>query len=356
MIELARGNIIEADAEALVNTVNSVGVMGKGIALQFKKAYPENYEAYRKAAKAGDVYPGRMFVYETGRIVNPKFIINFPTKRHWKGNSKLGDIWLGLLDLVHQMKQRRIGSIAIPPLGCGMGGLKWRDVKPLIEQAFEDVPDIRVLLYEPQAAPDASRMPVAPKRNGLTRARAMLIRLMDLYGVPGYPLTLLELQKLAYFLQESGEPLKLRYMKQKFGPYADNLNHVLQRLEGAWIEGYGDRTMKAEIKCKPGAVDAAIKRLAQEENSRNVEQVLGRVEALIKGYEHPYGLELLATLHWIVAHEHPGEELDASKAVNAFLQWSERKRERYKPDHIRKAWERLESLGWLGRFVGTVSS
>jgi O-acetyl-ADP-ribose deacetylase (regulator of RNase III) len=164
MIETKRGNLLEADAEALVNTVNSVGVMGKGIALQFKKAFPENYEAYRKAVKRGEVYPGRMFVHATGRMVNPKFIVNFPTKRHWKSPSNLEDIWIGLLALVEDVKRLGIRSIAVPPLGCGMGGLNWKDVRPLILQAFDEVPGVSVLLYEPHR-PDASTMPVA-NRNG----------------------------------------------------------------------------------------------------------------------------------------------------------------------------------------------
>lgn len=347
MIEPRKGNILEADAEALVNTVNGVGVMGKGIALQFKKAFPKNYDAYRRAAKEGAVYPGRMLVYATGTAVNPKFIINFPTKRHWKGRSRLEDIRAGLQALIGDIRRLGIRSIAVPPLGCGMGGLKWHEVKPLIQQSFEEIPQVRVLLYEPQTPPDASAMPVAERRSGLTRARAMLIRLMDLYGVPGYTLTLLEIQKLAYFLQEVGERLNLRYGKHKFGPYADGLNHVLQRLEGAWIEGYGDRTVRAEIKNKPGAVQAAIERLAQEEDAQEAERRLARIASLIRGFEHPYGLELLSTLHWLASHEDPGVADDASIAVEAFQNWDERKRERYRPEHIRKAWNRLKSEGWL---------
>lgn len=347
MIEPKRGNILEADAEALVNTVNSVGVMGKGIALQFKKAFPENYETYRKAAKRGEVYPGRMFIYATGRMVNPKFIVNFPTKRHWNKPSSLEDIWIGLLALVEDVKRLGIRSIALPPLGCGLGGLNWKDVRPLIVQAFEELPDVHVMLYEPLSAPDASAMPVAQRNDVLTRARAMLIRLMDRYRIPGYTLTLLEVQKLAYFLQEAGEPLNLRYRKDKFGPYADNLNHVLQRLEGAWIEGYGDRTTRAEIKNKPGAVEAAAKRLSEERDANEVERRLKRIADLIRGFEHPYGLELLSTLHWVASHENADASEDFAKALLAFQEWSKRKEERYRPEHIKRAWDRLMNDGWL---------
>jgi O-acetyl-ADP-ribose deacetylase (regulator of RNase III) len=349
MIDICRGNMLKADAEAYVNTVNSVGVMGKGIALQFKKAFPDNYEAYRAAAKAGEVAPGRMFVYPTGRMVNPKFIVNFPTKRHWKENSKMEYIRSGLLDLVEQIRRLSIGSIAIPPLGCGMGGLSWQEVRPTIEKAFEELPDVRVLLYEPQDSPAASEMPVGQKDNGLTRARAMLIRLMDLYSIPGYKLSLLEVQKLAYFLQEAGEPLRLRYAKHKYGPYADNLNHVLQRLEGAWIVGYGDRISRAEIRSKPGAVEAAKSVLADEEDAAEIESRLRRVENLIRGYEHPYGLELLSSIHWIALHENPQAAVDTATALETFQRWGARKRERYRAEHIHKARERLQRQGWLDK-------
>jgi uncharacterized protein YwgA len=159
-------------------------------------------------------------------------------------------------------------------------------------------------------------------------------------------LTLLEVQKLAYFLQQAGEPLNLRYRKDKFGPYADNLNHVLQRLEGAWIEGYGDRTTRAEIRNKPGAVEASTKLLAQERDANEVEERLGRIASLIRGFEHPYGLELLSTLHWVVSQNVEASD-DFAKALDAFRQWRKRKEERYRPEHIKRAWDRLQDDGWL---------
>lgn len=149
MIERTKGNILKVDAEALVNTVNCVGYMGKGIALQFKQAFPDNFKAYEKACDKGQVKPGRMFVHETGNIFNPRYIINFPTKRHWRGKSRLEDIRLGLIALIEEVKRLRICSVAVPPLGCGLGGLNWKTVRPMIEHAFAELPDVRVLLYEP---------------------------------------------------------------------------------------------------------------------------------------------------------------------------------------------------------------
>jgi len=149
MFEFKQGNLLEEKAEALVNTVNCVGVMGKGIALQFKQVYPENFRHYEKACKASEVQPGRMFTVATGSLLNPRYIINFPTKRHWRNNSKIEDIKSGLVALVQQLQQLDITSIAMPALGCGNGGLNWADVKPLIESAFTQIPDVQVIIFEP---------------------------------------------------------------------------------------------------------------------------------------------------------------------------------------------------------------
>jgi O-acetyl-ADP-ribose deacetylase (regulator of RNase III) len=143
-------NLLEAPADALVNTVNTVGIMGKGLALQFKQAYPGNFRAYESACRRGEVHLGKMFTYETGRLDRPRFVINFPTKGHWRSRSKLSDIKAGLDDLRDVIRERHIDSIAIPPLGCGNGGLDWRDVRPLIVEALADLPNVRVMVYPPQ--------------------------------------------------------------------------------------------------------------------------------------------------------------------------------------------------------------
>jgi O-acetyl-ADP-ribose deacetylase (regulator of RNase III) len=164
MIERTQGDLLKADAEALVNTVNCVGAMGKGIALQFKKAFPENFEAYAAACRREEVRPGRMFVFATGQMFNPRFIINFPTKRHWRGKSRYEDITSGLKALVQEVRTRKIRSIAVPPLGSGLGGLQWSKVKRMIEAAFEELPEVRVMLYEPKGNPDDVDMPVGTPR------------------------------------------------------------------------------------------------------------------------------------------------------------------------------------------------
>jgi O-acetyl-ADP-ribose deacetylase (regulator of RNase III) len=165
MIKLTRGDIFKAEAEALVNTVNCVGVMGRGLALQFKRAFPKNFKAYAAACKRGEVKPGRMLVVETGELANPRYIVNFPTKRHWRGKSRLADIDAGLDALIGDVKRLRIRSIAVPPLGCGLGGLDWADVRPRIQRAFASSPDVEVLLYEPPGppAPNEGRRPTPPR-------------------------------------------------------------------------------------------------------------------------------------------------------------------------------------------------
>jgi O-acetyl-ADP-ribose deacetylase (regulator of RNase III) len=147
MIELVQGNLLEADVEAQVNAINCRGVMVKGIALQFKLAFPEMFKAYQKACKAGEVQPGKLFIVPVGQLSNPKFIVNFPTKRHWMEPSRLEDIKSGLVALTDDVQKLGITSIAVPRLGCGAGGLDWQDVKPLIEDAFADVPSVKVLLF-----------------------------------------------------------------------------------------------------------------------------------------------------------------------------------------------------------------
>ncbi|MGL6339867.1 MAG: type II toxin-antitoxin system antitoxin DNA ADP-ribosyl glycohydrolase DarG, partial [Waterburya sp.] len=206
MIEFKQGNLLEENIEALVNTVNCVGVMGKGIALQFKQAFPENFKQYKKACDHKKVQPGRMFTTSTGQLF-PKYIINFPTKNHWKGKSKIEDIESGLKALVKEVRQLNIKAIAIPPLGCGNGGLDWAQVKPMIVNAFVELLDVQVVIFEPEGAPVADKMKVVTDKPKMTVARALFIRLLELYKIPDYRLTKLEIQKLAYFLQEAGEQL-----------------------------------------------------------------------------------------------------------------------------------------------------
>ena len=199
-----------------------------------------------------------MFIFDLHSMLNPKYVINFPTKRDWRQKSRYEDVGSGLKALVADVQRLRISSIAVPPLGCGLGGLNWRKVCPMIEKAFAQLPNVRVMIFEPVGAPDAKTMPVRTARPKLTVARALFIRLMDQYAAQAYRLTLLEIQKLAYFLQEAGQPLRLKYQAHHYGPYAPNLNKVLEVLERHYTSGYGD-TQKpdVEIELLAGAADEA---------------------------------------------------------------------------------------------------
>lgn len=346
MIKRLQGNILHADAEALVNTVNCVGVMGKGVALQFRQAFPDNYEYYRKACNVGSVQVGRVLVWESNRLQMPKYIINFPTKKHWRGNSQMQFIESGLESLREEIQRHGIRSVAIPPLGCGHGGLDWNEVRPRIEQSLESLPDVEILLYEPGQAPSAESMKVDTPDPGMTLSRAMIVLLLQQYTQPGYRLTMLEIQKLAYFLQVAGEPLKLRFVKHKFGPYAENLNHALQRLEGHYLRGYGDRSGRSSVRVTPAGLDKAECFLATHDENHEARERLDRVRQLIEGFETPYGMELLATVHW-VSTEQPDAARNSEQAMQLTYAWNKRKKDLFKPEHIETAWGRLRDKQWL---------
>lgn len=340
MVEFVKGNLLEADVDALVNTVNTKGVMGKGVALQFRRAFPANYTAYRAACAAGDVRLGRMFVFMTGQPEGPRAIVNFPTKDHWRSRSRLPDIEAGLSDLRRVLLKLDVRSVALPPLGCGLGGLRWSEVGPRIEQALADLP-LRVLVYEPQPALAPERMRTAREQPQMTAFRATLIWLLGRYLKPGETATPLEVQKLLYFLQEAGEPLGLRFVKQRYGPYADAVRHAVERLEGHYLSGFGDGTGDANVRVLPGAMKEAEAFLADHPETHERYE---RVAELIDGFETPYGLELLATTHWVVVHEDGGGAQEAARLVR---EWTERKGRLFTDDHVAIAWDRLQEGGWF---------
>jgi O-acetyl-ADP-ribose deacetylase (regulator of RNase III) len=341
MIKFTTGDILAADADALVNTVNCVGVMGRGIALQFKNAFPANFEAYAAACARDEVKPGCMFVFETRRLTHPKFIINFPTKRHWKGKSRLGDIDSGLRALMQEINVRGIRSIAIPPLGSGLGGLNWADVRERIVSALVGLQDVEVIVYEPSGAPAATKSREIP---AMTVGRAALVVLMNRYlrGLLDPFVTLIELQKLMYFMQEAGEPLRLNYVKHHYGPYAENLRHVLTKIEGHLVSGYhdgGDAPSK-QLELVPGAVNEAEAVLAEDADTR---KRFAKVGDLVEGFETPFGLELLATVHWVATREQPADFDDLMAKLYA---WNDRKRQ-FNPRQVGIALKALEAKGWL---------
>jgi O-acetyl-ADP-ribose deacetylase (regulator of RNase III) len=307
MIHYRRGNLLQAQTEALVNTVNEVGVMGKGVALMFRDAFPENARAYEQAAKKGEVRVGRMLVTANRELLGPKWIINFPTKKHWRHPSRLEWVREGLKDLVRVLRKLHIRSVALPPLGCGNGGLEWTQVKREIEVAVADVEDVDIVVYEP-----TNVYQNAPKRSGLealTPARALIAELVRRYEVLGLECTHLEVQKLAWFLHRSIEtqrlpdPLKLSFAANRYGPYADNLRHLLDGLDGSYLH------------CEKRLSDAGPFDRIWFEDSKRIQvdnylrgdaavfrPALERTAAVIDGFESPLGMELLATVDWLVAN------------------------------------------------------
>ncbi|MGA2181863.1 MAG: macro domain-containing protein [Bryobacteraceae bacterium] len=344
MIELTHGDILQADTEALVNTVNCVGIMGRGIALQFRKAFPENFRVYEAACEREDVRPGKMLVFETGLLAGPRYVINFPTKRHWQGKSRMEDIEAGLPALIEEIGKRGIRSIAVPPLGCGLGGLNWDDVRERISRAFKSLPDVRVLLFEPAGAPEPAEMVKERKAPNMTPGRAVLIELMSRYlaAVMDPFVTLLEIHKLMYFMQETGENLRLRYEKGLYGPYAKNLRPVLNVIEGYFIVGYGDAEDDPErpIELLPGVTELASKFI---ESQPDTQARFDRVAQLIHGFETPFGMELLATVHWVCSREGAKSVEEAIQTTHA---WNDRKKV-FGPRQIELARDVLVTQHWL---------
>ena len=337
MIESTQGDLFEADAEALVNTVNCVGVMGRGIALQFKKTFPENFKQYKKQCDAKTLVPGTMFVFDTGSMFGQRYIINFPTKNHWRGKSKIADIESGLTALIDEVRSRKIKSIAIPPLGCGLGGLNWNEVRPLIEEAFAELPDVQVLLYEPGHAPAAEKMAKVKAVPTMTVVRAAMIALMRKYRAAAMDpdVTLLEIHKLMYFMVAFGEPMgRMEYQKGPYGPYSKNLHHILNETEGHYTLGFADG---GENPDKPiNLVDGAIEKAEAALESQEATQVnFGKVSELISGFETPFGMELLATVHWVAKQDGAETHTDALKLIG---EWTERKRDLFTARHVELAW------------------
>jgi len=344
MIEYKTGNILAEDAEALVNSVNCVGIMGRGIALQFKNAFPENYKSYAAACMRSEVQPGRMFVFETGRLTNPRYIINFPTKRHWRGKSRMEDMDAGLDALAQEIRSRNIRSIAIPPLGSGLGGLDWSKVRPRIEAMLRELGDVKGIIFEPSnelADTRANRSRTVPK---MTAGRAALVGLVDRYlrGLLDPFVTLLEVHKLMYFMQCAGEPLRLNYTKGLYGPYAENLRHVLKAVEGHLVSGYadgGDAPAK-QLKLVPGALEDAVSFL---KNKTKTQARFERVSDLVEGFESPFGLELLSTVHWIASKE-AVQSID--DVVAQTYAWNERKKQ-FSIRQIALAFDVLVQKDWI---------
>jgi O-acetyl-ADP-ribose deacetylase (regulator of RNase III) len=269
--------------------------------------------------------------------------VNFPTKRHWRGKSRIEDIDSGLAALVAEVERLGIRSIAIPPLGCGLGGLEWSEVRPRIERAFAQLPSVEVLIFEPAGAPQPEERAVSRDVPKMTPGRAVLVGLMERYlrGLMEPWVTLSEVHKLMYFAQVAGEPLRLRFVQAPYGPYAENLRHVLATIEGHLVTGYfdgGDRPDKL-LELVPRATEDSRAFLAMHADSL---ARFERVSELVEGFETPFGMELLASVHWVAANG----ARDPADGVRALHAWNERKKQ-FTDGQVALAYGQLAKHGWL---------
>ncbi len=320
MMKFVQGNLLEAKVEALVNTVNTVGVMGKGIALMFKEAFPNNFRDYEGACTRKEVRIGHMFVTETRTLDGPRWIINFPTKRHWRQPSKLEWIVDGLADLRNIIRSNKIRSLALPPLGSGNGGLDWREVRPEIQRLLGDLENVDIVVYEP-----TEKYRNVAKHTGvekLTPARALVAEMIRRYWVLGIECTYLEVQKLGWFLERAicflgiDDPLKLDFKADRYGPYSDRLRHLLDGLDGTYLhcnKRLSDAGPSDTIWFDEGRRQHVDLFLAQD-TSEPLNKVLDWTANRIDGFESPLGMELLATVDWLVEREHREPSLASIRA------------------------------------------
>jgi O-acetyl-ADP-ribose deacetylase (regulator of RNase III)/uncharacterized protein YwgA len=341
MITYHTGNLLEAQTEALVNTVNTVGVMGKGIALQFKEQYPHNNKLYVKACKTGALTIGKLLIVEESTLEGTKLIVNFPTKKDWKHPSVYAYIESGLEALAAELRKGTIKSIAIPPLGCGNGGLDWSKVKPMMMQYLQNLP-VDIHIYEPNEAIKAHLQKETQKTKSvaLTDKRAML-----LYAMFNYELSMNDsvnvfvANKLAYFLQRVGEPMRLTFQKAPYGPFSPQVAHVLYNLNGTYLKGLEQFEAKPfePLQLNYAAYDL-IKKHVEQSLTPEQQQHLASLQSLIQGFESFLALEVLATVDFL-RKENP--QLDKEGVIEAIGEWSPRKKQQMTEAYISVALERL---------------
>lgn len=333
------GDLFAQPVEALVNTVNCVGVMGKGVALEFKRRWPDNYKAYKRVCDARELTPGRMFVFDRGKLFRdegPRYIINFPTKNHWRSKSTLEYVSAGLDALIDEIRERGISSIAMPPLGCGNGGLDWKDVRPLIESRLAELTDVKVVVLAPKDAEDEPEH--AQVKMGMNRQRAILLKTLgDFEGYFDGRFDRISLQKIVYFLQVFGTPFNLQFSRNLHGPYSESLRKAFIAFEKlGMISGFTSADRQSHV--TPAAYAAADEYLKDGDPADL--NLIERLSKLIQGYESPYGLELLSSVHWLAEKE---QHYPVEKIIEEMRNWNDGKRNSFNDKVIRLAYERLKA-------------
>lgn len=340
MITYHTGNLLDAPAQALVNTVNTVGVMGKGIALQFRERFKRNYAAYLKACKAKELEPGRLLAVEELTPAGPRLIINFPTKTDWRRKSTYVYVEAGLQALATLIEERQLESVALPPLGCGHGGLDWERVRPLIEHYLGALPNTEILVYEPNEQVKAvlQQKPAVTAR--LTPARAMFLYSLFAYESLGEEASVFAANKLAYFLQRLGEPLKIKFQAHHYGPYSPAVQHVLYNLNGKYIQGMEQNEAKAfePLQLNYDYLEELVQYIARELSPEQRHR-LNNLLQLIDGFQSALALEVLASVDFLQARNPTQDPMQLYEELQA---WSERKRRLISPYHTQVAYEHLQ--------------
>lgn len=344
-IEYKSGDMFGEPAEAIVNTVNCVGVMGKGVALEFKRRWPDNFRAYKRLCDAEMLKPGKMFIFQVGDLLeneDRRFLINFPTKQHWKAKSKIEYVEHGLDDLADQVRKLGIKSLVMPPLGCGNGGLDWSEVRPLIEEKLASLRDVRFVVFSPSSEiglpAEQDQVP-----NDLTIPRAtMMVVFGQLEKYFGGYFTRLTAQKLVYFMQVLGSEFGLKYSKAQYGPYSEGLHKIFKAMERKrYISGYEGEDRQVIVTPSTFAASDDFLRA----NAVDVSPLTQKLSLLVAGYESPYGMELLSSVHFLSVTEGITTQPEMSQALEA---WSDHKRENFPRTAVTTALKRLADDGCLG--------
>jgi O-acetyl-ADP-ribose deacetylase (regulator of RNase III) len=351
-ITYSSGDLVDADVDALVNTVNTVGVMGKGLALQFKRRFPDNFRRYAAACKRDEVQLGHMFVVSVDALDGPRYIVNFPTKKHWRSRSRLPDIEEGLHDLVRVVQELGITSIAVPPLGTGNGGLKWPEVNQVLERYLDKLNNVDVRVFPPT---EKARS-LAPKPVAMTWSRSLVVELIRGYGprrfdpdvdAPPVSASHLEIQKLLYFATPAMPGTDLQFAPGWYGPYSEFARHVLQEMEGSYLEGLGDGTGTVQelAPISPTAAGAQASAYYIAESGKDIRgELVEPTLALVDGFEGPYELELLASTHWAASQAGAQTAEEAARVVRS---WTSRKGRLFTDDHVDVAWRHLAAKGLI---------
>lgn len=344
MIRYITGDLLSADTDAIVNTVNTVGVMGKGIALQFKERYPHNFSVYSQACKEKSIYPGKLLVVKDCYLGNDILIINFPTKVEWYRKSEYSYIEDGLKNLVEIISMYNIRSIAIPPLGCGNGGLRWMNVKSLIEKYLNPVSDrVEIFIYEPDNEIKALLKRQDNKKDiKLTAARALILYAMFYYETLGEKSCLFVANKIAYFLQRLGEPsfMKLKFVAYTYGPYSVQVDHLLHTLNGKYIRGLEQMTVKPfeEISLVYDNAKEVSDYVRKSLDDVQRQKLVSLIK-LIDGFQSALALEVLASVDYI-RKENPG--IDKEDTICKVKSWNKRKNNLFSEKMISVAYDHLE--------------